>query len=808
MDPKDPNQIEENFPPPPPPPSRIEQILEEEEQKKKRREEEKKHYGFGSLATPLTLAFLISRFKKTKVIEQEKVYKEVEKTQKEEWLKNNPGKNFNIYEGIDYVYGSLDNPQNPSLHQDILNKIKEYGSLYDQDKKQYKHYEKYKKLLEKYGKKKEKENNSAEIAWAKKQIKEETEQRFKLLKQDLPEVDKNSLIEKINSQRWTEFIERYPKTAKEYAQSDAKIKKAYENWEAKEEILKEKKETQKELSEYQKDIKYVEKTHRPQELSQEEIAQKLQGFDEARKSPSGLIDQFGRQIASSKQMPQRKEEEEEKKEAPSSDQLRQQLQKEFRDRLIKELRSRFVSRIRNVGRNISRQRLGTRFINRANNLTRSASRLRSFGGSKNALSGIGRGGVQSAARIGSQAARLAPLLANPIFWIVVGVIILIIITAIIILLLGGGSGFQPPEQQSGFLDYTISFRDSSISPSNSEDAKQKILSEFPKAQLQYWERIIEQSRNNNWNPAFVLSLWIEETGSSHYTKLNMGGGGATVYINYEGLPVYSNGHLGCAPNEDQNIDESLRCLFKNFSTFDNSQFEAFMRRYSGEQPTGPFVNNPNFPKRIKKYYSMLIPSGSGAITLLPSPASRPISQGLERVFYCQGNPRWDNRSSCGLGSSGCGPTSVAIVLSSFGLKEMTPPVVDAVFGKNGWRPTSDCLSRGPQAITSDWLKNLGFTSVQICYQDTCKNSLSKMQEFLNSGYLIVGSSQNYPCANCRAGRYTVSHIFVIEGLDADGTLHVIDPNNCDYATGLEGVKNRVNQANFTWYYAYAVKRVK
>ena len=145
-------------------------------------------------------------------------------------------------------------------------------------------------------------------------------------------------------------------------------------------------------------------------------------------------------------------------------------------------------------------------------------------------------------------------------------------------------------------------RDITISPFKT-NAIPLILAQFPRAQVQYWDTIVGRSIQNGWNPAFVLALWTEETGASQNTKIAVGGAGA--------LPA-SNGHLGCAPLEDQTINESLDCLFKNFSGYTNDQFEAFMRRYSGEADTGPFVINPNFPGNILKFYSMLIPSGPGA----------------------------------------------------------------------------------------------------------------------------------------------------------------------------------------------------
>lgn len=361
--------------------------------------------------------------------------------------------------------------------------------------------------------------------------------------------------------------------------------------------------------------------------------------------------------------------------------------------------------------------------------------------------------------------------------------------------------FQP--SNGGVLDYAIPIRNTGVTVTNPDEAKRIVLSEFPSAQLQYWDTIVSQSIQNNWNPAFVLTLWIEETGASHHTKTSMGGGNAT--------PV-TNGHLGCAPKEDQTINESLGCLFRNFDTYTNDQFETFMRRYSGEQATGPFVTNPNFPARVKKYYSLLVPNGIIAVTPVTfSPVTGPAG----RVFYCQGDPRWgDNSASCGLGQAGCAPSSLAIALSSLGTI-LTPPQVDAIFRQRGWRNVNgDCFSRTPAALQSTWLKDeLGFISTPICIGNCGRDLLSQMQSYLSQGYIIIGSSLHYPCANCRLSRFAaggvffVNHVFVVEGINADGTINVIDPNNCDYGTGQELEKGkRVNASSFEWYYAYALKK--
>lgn len=163
------------------------------------------------------------------------------------------------------------------------------------------------------------------------------------------------------------------------------------------------------------------------------------------------------------------------------------------------------------------------------------------------------------------------------------------------------------------LDYNLPLRDSSILPLNPESIKKEVRDSFKGSKVdEYWDKIIKWSQDPkvSLNPTLVLALWIEETGASKTTLAANGGGGVA---NDKG--EFSAGHLGCAPEQDQTIDESLNCLFKFIAArnLTNNQFPDFMTAYSGGPANAPFSNNPNFPANIKKWYSNMVPSGPGAI---------------------------------------------------------------------------------------------------------------------------------------------------------------------------------------------------
>ncbi|MDP3982302.1 MAG: C39 family peptidase [bacterium] len=217
------------------------------------------------------------------------------------------------------------------------------------------------------------------------------------------------------------------------------------------------------------------------------------------------------------------------------------------------------------------------------------------------------------------------------------------------------------------------------------------------------------------------------------------------------------------------------------------------------------------------------------------PAS-PISARENFQYYCQADPKW--KDVCELGASGCGPTSLAMVLASFGARcdgqLCTPPQVDAIFLSKGWR-TCDSGSNMTTALTSDWLTKSGsgklnFESRPILgvnylpekdlrdgsnWITPTQAQINLMKEYLDNGYLIIASSQWYTCrGNCSQARIDsgegINHIIVIDGINnvsgSSPTISVRDSNNCSSRDGKEIAGNRTQFIDsFPWYYAFALK---
>lgn len=143
--------------------------------------------------------------------------------------------------------------------------------------------------------------------------------------------------------------------------------------------------------------------------------------------------------------------------------------------------------------------------------------------------------------------------------------------------------------QPGKLTYAIPFKDSSISIS--ETKKQAIIKIVKSNQTwagttqieTKWDTVYTQSVNHGWNPAFVIALWIEESGAN----------------------AIGDWGLGCTAGEF-NIDSQLECLFRNFGSYTNSEFEKFMCVYSeGHYPCNSFTLNPGFPNNLKHWYNRI-----------------------------------------------------------------------------------------------------------------------------------------------------------------------------------------------------------
>lgn len=170
----------------------------------------------------------------------------------------------------------------------------------------------------------------------------------------------------------------------------------------------------------------------------------------------------------------------------------------------------------------------------------------------------------------------------------------------------------------------------------------------------------------------------------------------------------------------------------------------------------------------------------------------------EFVYYCQ-----NDYSYCDIAASGCGPTSFAMIVSTFGVPT-TPPQAADLYKSVGARSCGSG-SVTPTALAA-LLPSRGFTYRQILSNPGVgvanasaprpALNLSKAKEFLDAGYLIMGSTEG--------------HIFVVDNVDVSkNQVHMQDPAGPGCRTRDQGgywSNNNFPWLGHSWYYAYVIKK--
>jgi len=134
------------------------------------------------------------------------------------------------------------------------------------------------------------------------------------------------------------------------------------------------------------------------------------------------------------------------------------------------------------------------------------------------------------------------------------------------------------------LNYTIDYRNPNvtISAEAKAEAIRIALNSWPNSKLEsHWDYVHDRAVAAGWNPAFVIALWIEESGAS-------------------GLYTYDVGCLGASRGD---LVGQLDCLFAR--PYANTSFEEFMCTYSEGHYPCEFTLNPNFPGNLKEWYDRL-----------------------------------------------------------------------------------------------------------------------------------------------------------------------------------------------------------
>ena len=135
----------------------------------------------------------------------------------------------------------------------------------------------------------------------------------------------------------------------------------------------------------------------------------------------------------------------------------------------------------------------------------------------------------------------------------------------------------------------------------------------------------------------------------------------------------------------------------------------------------------------------------------------------EVVYFNQLDSRWANEMygrSGTIGSSGCGPTALAIAVSTLTEKMVEPPEICEWSEDNGYR----CEGNGSyHSLIPNGAKHYGLKVEKLG-----RSSKEELREHLSSGKLVI--------AIMSKGHFTSSgHFIVLRGITEDGKVLVADP---------------------------------
>ena len=176
---------------------------------------------------------------------------------------------------------------------------------------------------------------------------------------------------------------------------------------------------------------------------------------------------------------------------------------------------------------------------------------------------------------------------------------------------------SPPPTGTGQcspLAYDIDYRNTSILPKPKEEVINLIKSRFPGNQIaKYYDTVVNRSTLAGYNPAFVMAIWIEETGASDYGQF--------------GTDIYD---FGCGAAPKGNFSAQLDCFLGLYDYWsagspdnslfsscreggDHPNFEDFMLYFAEgicttiEKQNRQFCgSHSNFPTKFRGFYNMVV----------------------------------------------------------------------------------------------------------------------------------------------------------------------------------------------------------
>lgn len=194
-------------------------------EQREERQELDKQLGLPAGPSPSTLAdfanlpFLAAMYlNKPKIMQNDGDYKAILEGKKQEWLEKNPGKDFTSKEGLDYLYGSLENSDKPPIDQETEEEFRANKKFAGKVKR----YDKEKAKIYKNP------DDDPQLRKLREEIDQHTQARFAYFQKINPAYKLEDVRRSVERRSYLMFAYQYEDKAKQYAQSNDRIKAALE----------------------------------------------------------------------------------------------------------------------------------------------------------------------------------------------------------------------------------------------------------------------------------------------------------------------------------------------------------------------------------------------------------------------------------------------------------------------------------------------------------------------------------------------------------------------------------------------------
>lgn len=147
---------------------------------------------------------------------------------------------------------------------------------------------------------------------------------------------------------------------------------------------------------------------------------------------------------------------------------------------------------------------------------------------------------------------------------------------------GGEGGFGGDDTETGTPRQINT--DVKVDEVNKQRVIEYVMNRWPNSKIaDQWDYVYNKALSIGYNPAFIIALWIEESGASHYTNA---------------------WDFGCTGASKYDIDSGLSCLAG--LTYKNATWEEFSCRYSEGHYPCEYNINEGFPRAIDSWYQRVV----------------------------------------------------------------------------------------------------------------------------------------------------------------------------------------------------------